>query len=215
MSIFDYDSIPMRTLSKAADLLLLSVTFAVCALPIVTFGAAQAGLYTAVKVFRDKEDDSSCFRAFFRGFKAGFGKITLVWLGYLLLALVMGSAVYLRLSGPEPGSALWLPLTALALLALLEPMSVQFHARYECAVWPLLKNSLLFFLSNPLRAILTAALTWFPYACAILLPELYALLAPGFILIYDSVAYLLCFMLMEKPFDRMVPKNDAPDGAPS
>lgn len=204
MSIFDYNSVPMRVLNKAADLIFVNVLFAVCSLPVVTIGAAQAGLYTAVKVLRDRKDDRPVLRSFFRGFRNGFGKITAVWCGYLFLAAVFVMTLLARYRAGQIGGQAWSLLFAVVILALFEPITVQFHARYECGIGQLLKNTLLFFLGNPLRAVLCAALTWGPVLLWIFLPALFALISPSFILFYFSGTYLLIFMLMEKPFRTMV-----------
>ena len=71
------------------DLVILNVLFLLCCLPIFTIGAAQAGLYTGLRVLADKEDDSSPAAAFFRGFSSGFGKITIVHSLLMVLVLVI------------------------------------------------------------------------------------------------------------------------------
>ena len=203
MRIFNYNSKPMTILNKLSDLLLVNVLFMVFSFPVVTIGASQAGLCTAMKVFRDKEDDSSCFKAFFRGFSAGFGRVTLVWCVYLALVLFFAGNMMRLLRNDSAGSPTWIFAAVLLLLGTLEPLSVQFHARYVCTSWGLLKNALMFFMGNPIRAILTAALTWLPVASVFFLGEFFAHAIPVFVLIYFSVAYLLCNLLMDKPFKTL------------
>ena len=89
-NIFSYESKFMQTLLVAADYIILNAVFILCCLPVFTIGAAQAGLYTGIRVLRDKEDDSSCLKAFFRGFKSGFGKITLVWCLFAVVIAILG-----------------------------------------------------------------------------------------------------------------------------
>lgn len=101
-SIFSYDSKIMQALMVVGDVIILNVLFLLCCIPIITIGAAQAGLYTGVKVLLDKEDDSSCAKAFFRGFCAGFTKITITWCLFLVVLAVLGYAavtVYLLQQG--------------------------------------------------------------------------------------------------------------------
>ena len=69
MKFMRYDSPIVQLLNKVTDLILLNVLYIVCSIPVFTIGAAQAGLYTAVKVMLDKEDDTSVFKAYWRGFK--------------------------------------------------------------------------------------------------------------------------------------------------
>ena len=84
-NLFSYDNKVMQVLMTIGDLVILNILFLLCSIPIVTMGAAQAGLYTAVRVITDKEDDSSPAAGFFRGFKTGFFKITLIWIPFLLI----------------------------------------------------------------------------------------------------------------------------------
>ena len=94
-SIFSYDSPLMQVLTYIGDLIILNFIFLLCCLPVFTIGAAQAGMFTAVRVLSDKEDDSSAVAAFFRGFKNGFGKVTLT---SIACALILGSLANVFLS---------------------------------------------------------------------------------------------------------------------
>ena len=64
MNIFSYESKLMQTLMVIGDYIILNLMFLVFSIPIFTIGAAQAGLYSGIKVALDKEDDSSCAAAF-------------------------------------------------------------------------------------------------------------------------------------------------------
>ena len=65
MNIFDYNSKFNQLLMTVADIIILNVLYLVCCIPVFTIGAAQAGLFTGIRVLLDKEDDSSCAKAFF------------------------------------------------------------------------------------------------------------------------------------------------------
>ena len=78
-SIFSYESKLVQMLLKLADMMIMNILYVLCCLPVFTIGAAQAGLHTGIRQLRDPADDSSCTKAFFRGFANGFGKITLVY----------------------------------------------------------------------------------------------------------------------------------------
>ena len=203
MRLFDYNSKPMSLLNKLSDLLFLNVLFVVFCLPVVTIGASQAGLYTAVKVLQDKEDDSSCLKAFFRGFAAGFWRITLVWCVYLTLLLLFGGNLLRFSLNNTADKTTWIFMAALLLLAIFEPLSVQFHARFVCTIWKLFSNAFLFFLGNPIRALLVAVLTWMPIVLVFVLGEHLLGVVPVFILVYFSLAYLMCFLLLSKPFSSL------------
>ena len=75
-NIFGYDSKVMQVLSKLGDLILLSILFLICCVPVFTIGAAQAAMHRAVVAMKDPESDYTWFRAFCMGFKDGFWRIS-------------------------------------------------------------------------------------------------------------------------------------------
>ena len=70
-SIFGIDSAYGRFMNKVGDIILLSILWIVCSLPVVTIGtAACAAYYTAAKVLRHHNGYVS--KEFFRSFKRNF-----------------------------------------------------------------------------------------------------------------------------------------------
>ena len=90
-SIFRADSWLWKPFGWLADILLLSILWLLCCLPVVTIGAATTALYDAVvHCFRRKESDY--LARFFETFKAEWkhGILpTLLW-GAVLTALILG-----------------------------------------------------------------------------------------------------------------------------
>lgn len=79
MSILEYDSPVMSGMNKVVDILLLSLVWFVCCLPIVTIGAATTALYyTVVKSLRKSR--GYVFKTFFHAFRINFWPATLLWL---------------------------------------------------------------------------------------------------------------------------------------
>lgn len=88
-NFFDPNSGIMGFMSKVADVILLSLLWVVCSIPIVTMGAATTALYyTAVKSIR--RDRSYIFRSFVSSFKENFIQGTLLWLLFLAVMTVLG-----------------------------------------------------------------------------------------------------------------------------
>ena len=86
--LFNMDNPFMRTLSTMADLLVLNLLTLVCALPILTAGAAFTALNDAcIRLVRGEDD--TVLSDFFRAFKANFKKGTLLWLLVLLAAGIL------------------------------------------------------------------------------------------------------------------------------
>ena len=156
---FSYESKPMQILMFLGDIILLNVIYLVCCIPIFTIGAAQAGMFTACKVLLDKEDDSSVYAAFWRGFTSGFGTVTLAWGVTTLVLLLVG---YGAITAAMLGAPVWAVAIALAVCAIFQTLVPAFHSRFGCTWWQLIRNSWFLLFAHPLRSIGTAALIWAP-----------------------------------------------------
>lgn len=214
-SIFSYDSKPMQILMFIGDLIILNFFYLLCCVPVFTIGAAQAGLYTAVRVLQDPEDDSSPTAAFFRGFRSGFGKVTLVWgLLSLVLVLVAGTAMYAYALGLPK----WLCIVPVAICALFQTVVPAFHSRFGCTAKQLLRNVWFLIFAFPLRSIAAAAVVWVPAVVFLLDAYNFMSLAAIWCTLYFSTAILFGNLFLRKPFNILVEhfnETHKPEEAPA
>lgn len=204
--MFDFDSPLMQVLGFIADIFIMNLVFLVCCLPIVTIGAAQSGLFNAMRVLQDREDDSSVMKAFFRGFKNGFFRITPVWIVFLVLDVILVYTIAMSFSWQELGIYIhWgFPLVMLGLLLLIQSVVPAFHARFSCSPFQLVRNSLLLIGFYPLRCLGLAVLVWAPAVLAIMNVQLFFQINPLFFTVYYSFTYLMGALFMKKPFDKLI-----------
>jgi uncharacterized membrane protein YesL len=201
-NIFGIDSKAMQVLSKIWDLFMLNLLYLVCCIPVVTIGAAQAGLYTGFRVVLNPEDDSSCIAAFFRGFKNGFSVITPVWL-ILTIAVCFAAHSCLMSYVIEKSGGFAITIIAIAgLIAviILQTMIPLFHSRFSCSRRQLLKNTLYFMFAHPLHSFLIAVLIWMPIILFLLDAVLFARLTILILTAWYGVAALFTLKLIKKPF---------------
>lgn len=200
-SIFSYESTPMQILMFIGDLIILNVLYLICCVPVFTIGAAQAGLYTAVRVLQDKEDDSSPVAAFFRGFRSGFGTVTLTWgLASLVLLLIAGTAAYAyALELPA-----WLCIIPVAICALFQTIIPAFHSRFGCTAKQLFRNAWFLIFAFPLRSIAAAAVIWVPAIVFLLNMYRFMSLLSIWGTLYFSTAVLFGNIFLTKPFNILV-----------
>lgn len=200
--LFSYDNPFMQALMYVADLIILNVLFILCSLPLFTIGAAQSGLFNAVRVMQDKEDDSSLTAAFFRGFKNGFKRITIVWLSFLAIFAVLFynfvTVYILGSTGLEAPTVF--AIIGLCLCGLLYCVMTVFHSRFDCTVKQLFRNALLLILAHPLRCIALTLLIWSPLLILLLDFYGFTMLAPVFLAVWFSVTSLFAYSCMKKPF---------------
>lgn len=204
MNIFSYESKVSQVLMFVADLCILNLCFILCCLPIFTIGAAQAALYSGIRTLQDPEDDSSPAKAFFKAFKVGFGSITLAWLAFFVVEILLGFALWnASLQKLDGGNApYWISIIGLAIVMLLHAQIPLFHARFTCSAGQLIRNSFFLVIAHPLRSILAAALIWAPLATTTRPSFMFISLA--FILLYYGVVFLLNFNIMKKPFKTLI-----------
>lgn len=201
MNFFSYESKPMQILSFLGDLIFLNFAYLLCCIPIFTIGAAQAGLYTAVKVLTDPEDESSALGAFFRGFANGFGTITLTWGIVTLLLCAMAGCGYLAIAN---GAPLWIVAIALALLALYQGLLPAFHSRFGCTPLQLLRNTFVLPLGFPIQCLIAGGLIWAPVVVFLLNATFFMELTPIWGTLYFSTATLFSYTFLKKPFKMLI-----------
>lgn len=205
-NLFNYENKFMELLMTVGDLVILNLLFLLCCIPVVTIGAAQAGLYTGLRVLTDKEDDSSPTVAFFRGFANGFGSITGAYCIMLVLIVVVGysaaSVMFYDMNGIS--APVVISMIGLFFSTVYQSLFSIFHSRFACTMWQLFRNAWLIFLAHPLRSILVALLNWFPVALFLVDLQIFILGTPIIMTVYFSFAFLLCNTIMKKPFDDVI-----------
>lgn len=207
MNFFSYESKPMQILMQLADLLILNFLYILCCIPIFTIGAAQAGLYSGVKTLQDPDDDGYCSAAFFKGFRSGFGKITLAWVILFVVEIVMAFvAVWCVYYGQSTNSLpFWTAVVALCIVALFHALVPLFHARFNCTPWQLIRNAWFLAVAHPLRSLAVGVLTWLPLILFLTINFVdFMSMSLLWLLIYYAGAFLFNFTIMKKPFQTLI-----------
>ena len=217
MNILKFDSPVSQILIKMCDMLILSLLTLLCCIPIITIGAAQAGLYTSMKVMQDKEDDTSVYAAFFRGFKAGFGTITACW-GVVTLLLVL--VVWMGVSAYMLGSSLVPMIISGAVIIIFQSVLPAFHSRFGSTFKMQMRNTLFFIVAYPIQCILVGCLqalpliVWFVNDMLGILDFVMLLGTwPIWVLFYPSIAASASYALLKKPFGTLIDEYNSTHGA--
>lgn len=200
-SPFSYENPVMQTMMTVGDLIILNFLFVFCSLPIFTIGAAQAGMYTAMRVMCDKEDDSSLVKAFFRGFKSGFGKVTVAW---GLMNVITAVVAYCSMWCYGFGLPAWACILPVVIIAWFGAQIPAIHSRFDCTAGQLIRNSWFLVIAHPIRTLLTTVLTWLPMVVFLMNAFLFIKVTPLWCVIYFSLAFLFGQTFLAKPFATMV-----------
>lgn len=210
-SIFNPDNKVMQMLATAADYMILNVIYVLCCIPVFTIGAAQAGLYTALRVLNDPEDDSSYIKAFFRGFQNGFGRVTVVF-SVFLLAIAFFSynliTVWLyKQSGMD--APLWMSVVALATCILFQSVIPAFHSRFDCTGWQLVRNAFFVILRFPIKCLLVTVLVWLPVFIGLRFLDIFLQGSVIMMIFYYSFVFMINNALLKKPFQILTDNFNA------
>lgn len=204
-NIFFYDSLLMRFLTRLFDIVSLSILYVICSLPIITIGAAQAGLSSGVRAMIDLNNADSPIKVFFKGFASGFTKITVVW---VICLIPIGCIIYLIFGAIAAETQIQLPFLLISAFIAISAMMFQvmaalLHSRFDCKLWDLMKNSLLMVITYPLRTFIMACFVWTPLLFAIIEPYVFLAYSPVFVFFYYGLAFMLCYYLIRKPFKKI------------
>ena len=141
-SIFNYENKFMQALMYIGDLIIINFLFLLCCIPVFPIGAAQAGMFNALRVLSDPEDDTSIAAAFFRGFISGFGTITIITVLFGVLIALLGFNI-MTLNALEQAQMEKVPLVfsyiGLAVVAMFQSLVTLFHSRFSCKLLHLFK----------------------------------------------------------------------------
>lgn len=209
MNLFSYESKPMQIIMQLGDLIILNLLYLLCCIPIFTIGAAQAGLYSGVKVMQDPEDDTYVTTAFFKGFRNGFGRVTIAWCLLFAVELVLAIVAYACVYYQQIMNAdlpLWTSLIGLWIVGTLQALVTVFHSRFSCTAMQLLRNAFYLAIFHPIRSLAVTVFTWLPLLCLLLSPgmSLFMALTPIWIAIYFSGTFGFNYSFMKKPFQVLI-----------
>lgn len=213
-NLFSYENPIMQILMKIGDLIILNFLFLLCCLPVFTIGASYAGLYTAMKVMFDKEDDSSLVEAFFRGFKNGFKTITIAYTVLLVVTVAVSAAAMVAYAYKLQT---WICILPVAICLWYISQVPAFHSRFGCTATQLVRNVWFLIIAHPLRTLAVAILTWIP--AVLFLGDLYIFMSmvPIWCTLYFSTAASFSYGLLKKPFNTLIEHFNAthtPEGEP-
>ena len=209
-SFFDSESPFFRFLGRVLDIVVLSVLWLICSLPIVTIGPASAALYySCAKCLRHQEPGPyrNFFSAFRQNLKTGIGATVV----FLLLTILLSAGYQLLAAVAGVGSSVWDAVRVMYLVLLVIPVSVAACAfpllsRFTYTVGTLLSNSLRLTFRHLPRVVAAGALT----VTAVALTALFWYY--GVMLLTPALCALLSTFLLEPVFRKYTPEEELEEG---
>ncbi len=211
MRLFNLDSPLMRALGKMADLMWLNMLTMICCIPIITGGAAITALhYMALKIVRDEE----CYitRGFFKSFKQNFKQATIIWIIFLLVAVVLVSDIYIirQMSGEFNFVIKALIVVAAVLALFVFTFAFPMLAKFDNTTRNTLKNAFMASILQFPKTIVMIAMLAFPFVL-ILISE--SLIPIAFLFCYSVPAFVgaLLYNKFFKKLEDQIEAANAPE----
>lgn len=96
--LFNMDNPVWQAMGRLADIMILSLLWLVCSIPIVTIGASTTALYYVTLKIAEKREGYIA-RGFFKSFKENFLQATAIWL--IILAVSVITYIDIRFFGAQ------------------------------------------------------------------------------------------------------------------
>ena len=209
-SFFNPESPFFRFTGRVLDLMVLSVLWLVCSLPIVTIGPASAALYySCAKCLRHQEPGPyrNFLSAFRQNLKTGIGATVVC----LLLAVLLDAGYLFLVMAAGTGGSVWGVVRIMYLVLLVIPVSMVSCAfpllsRFTYTVGGLLSNSLRLTFRHLPRTVAAGALM----VTAVILTVLFWYY--GVMLLTPALCALLSTFLLEPVFRKYTPEEELEEG---
>lgn len=196
--LFNLDAPVVQFMGKVGQMIITTLMWILCCLPVITVGASTAAMYRIM--FNLKEDGSCKASDFFRAFRDNFKQATLLWL--ILVACVAALAglywlVLLVANDILRMVALAVFILLFFLVFILGLYGFPLTAFFDNTLAQTLRNAIGMGVGNLRQTILAGALTLLPLVLAMVLPQLFLqmmflllMMGPG-ALAYGVVCVLL------------------------
>ncbi len=206
--IFNLDSPIGRAMNTVADIMILSVLWLACSLPVLTVGSATTALYYAS--MRSVRQEGSVFKDFFLAFRDDFKKslmFTLLLAGAILL--IGGDFwIFSKLQIAGENVLRIILYAVIFLLIMIVSYFFPLLARYDATVKAHMKNAFLLSVSNPLTTVVIAATNAAPILLFLLKPVWFFRVLPFIAILWVGIAAHINSKLLLKLFEKIQPSEE-------
>ena len=210
--LFDLNAPFMVFLSWLADMIILSLLWFVCSIPIITCGPATAALYNVTLKMARKED-CKLVSTFFKAFKDNLKQGIVLTILFLVLGVVILLDFWI-MSGAE-GTAAGVYTVCFAGLGILLLCTVFYtfpmQAQFVNPIKQTLKNAFLLSMQKLLDTVIVFVLNMLPVFFALASLWLFVLSIPVWVLLAPGVIAFVCSKRFVKMFDPMIRPTETQD----
>lgn len=193
-------------LSRVADLIILSVLWVLCCIPVITIGPATTALYY-VTMKMVKHEDDGIVKSFFRSFKLNFRQGALLTLIFLVAyaILYLNYQIVASTQGTF-GTVLFVIFLLFAICVLGATIySFPLLAKFDNTIGRTLKNAILLSIQHLFSTILLLLLNCLPIIILLISTKFISSFLPILVFLIPGGISFLCSLQITKIFDTLVP----------
>ena len=197
---FKEDSGFMRFLNRLAQIMLVNLMMLTCFVPIITGGA---GICAAYDVFwRDKDMEGTAWQVFWKAFRENFRQAIGLWLGFLLIAGMLGYCLWFLLQNQAAYNPIMiiLLLFAAVLWAMTAAWAFPLASRFRNSAFGTVKSAVLFAIGYLPKSLMMALLNLFPLLLFVFNPKLFFFLGWLFLLLWFGFSAFMGCRMIRGPF---------------
>ena len=210
---FSLDNPFNRFMTLVFDIALLSILFTVCSLPVVTFGASAAALYS-VMLRRVRNEEGAILKGFFQAFRENFRQGTIAGLIFIAINLLMFLDYRLisviqnvTLAAVSAAAIMMVVLMTAGVFAYVFPLI----ARYENSLRAAFNNAWRLAVINLPKTIVLVVLNNLPLLFLILRTDIFVPFIMLWCFILAGTAAYINSKILRGIFDRLFPDETAGD----
>ena len=210
---FSLDNPFNRFMTLVFDIALLSILFAVCSLPVVTFGASAAALYS-VMLRRVRNEEGAILKGFLQAFRENFRQGTIAGLIFIAINLLMFLDYRLisviqnvTLAAVSAAAIMMVVLMTAGVFAYVFPLI----ARYENSLRAAFNNAWRLAVINLPKTIVLVVLNNLPLLFLILRTDIFVPFIMLWCFILAGTAAYINSKILRGIFDKLFPDETAGD----
>lgn len=199
-NLFDPENKLMQAITRLTDLLILSILWTVCSIPLVTIGPATAALYYVILKMTD-DSESSILASFFRSFRQNFRQGTILTVISALIALLLywDRGLLMALLPSQQGVIQIFFWILGGIYVMGQSILFPLLSRYENTVLRTLQNAYLLTFGYLPRALAAGLLNLIPLAVFLFAPNAFYRSLPAWFIFAPGLIAYLCAWLLKKP----------------
>lgn len=214
-TLFNPDGKLMRFMTWVANMLILSLLWVVCCIPIVTIVPSTAAMYY-VTLKMARQEDSGITKAFFRSFWSNLRQGIVLTVIFILIGAFLVSDYFACFLLPDniEGYALWFIYIVAALFLMIVGHTYPLLAQFSNTIIGTLRNAFILSLTKLSYSIRLVIIQLAPLLLALMFPDAVPMMTPTCLLFLPGVSAWVCGRMMNELYAPMMDSMRSQEAAP-